>query len=218
MAQGAPTERDPSQPGYALPDHEPSETAARQLVLRPRLAAFLWIIPISFCGLVLAGCNVIVLFSPDQPSDSRANFVWWALIGAVLLFAPVANFVNSEVRVSDAIVAKRGALRRYKRWPVSELRFIHPYVGMVEDIGHPGARDHARPRDTAAIHDLTPGARQDSDCSHGKVMEPHIRPIRPHRHVGQLTWRPVRIDGVAQVAVGGGLAGQDASDRRQQRA
>ncbi len=128
MAQGAPTERDPSQPGYALPDHEPSETAARQLVLRPRLAAFLWIIPISFCGLVLAGCNVIVLFSPDQPSDSRANFVWWALIGAVLLFAPVANFVNSEVRVSNAIVAKRGALRRYKRWPVSELRFIHPYV------------------------------------------------------------------------------------------
>ena len=99
-----------------------------QLVLRPRFLAWLWILPVSGCGLVLAGCNLIVLAGGQASRDSIGDLVAWCLVGLVILATPIANFINAEVSLANGLVTKRGVFRTVHRWNASDINRIHPYV------------------------------------------------------------------------------------------
>ncbi len=105
-------------------------------MLRPRLLAWLWILPISGCGLILAGCNVIVLAGGQASPDSIGYLVAWGLVGLSILIMPIANFVNAEVKLANGLISKRGVFRQIHRWNASDINRIHSYVRSVsEDSG-----------------------------------------------------------------------------------
>ena len=97
-------------------------------MFRPRLMAWLWILPTSGCGLVLAGCNLIVLAGGQASRDSIGYLVGWGLVGLVILATPIANFINAEVSLANGVVTKRGVFRTVLRWNASDINRIHPYV------------------------------------------------------------------------------------------
>lgn len=126
--------RDPSVPGYGLPSRTDAGKQDSQppLVLHPRAAAWLWVAPIFFCGLILSSCNLFLLLAPEQAnSDSRSYFVAFGLLGLGILALPVLNFFNAEVRFSNGVLTKRGLLRRVRRWEPGQLVRIHSYVRYV---------------------------------------------------------------------------------------
>lgn len=103
-------------------------TQAPQLVFRPRLLAWLWILPISLCGLVLAGCSLIVLAGGQASRDSIGFLAVWGLLGLIILATPLANFINAEVRLANGLVTKRGVFRTLHRWNATDINRIHAYV------------------------------------------------------------------------------------------
>ena len=106
-------------------------------MLRPRLLAWLWILPISGCGLILAGCNVIVLAGGQASPDSIGYLVGWGLMGLFILITPIANFVNAEVRLANGLISKRGVFRQVHRWNASDISRIHSYVRWLSDDSGP---------------------------------------------------------------------------------
>ena len=105
-------------------------------MLRPRFLAWLWILPISGFGLVLAGCNLIVLAGGQASRDSIGDLVAWCLVGLVILATPIANFINAEVKLTNGLVTKRGVFRTLQRWNASDINRIHPYVRWMSGDSH----------------------------------------------------------------------------------
>ena len=126
--------RDPSAPGFGLPSGPETggQAGEQPLVLHPRALAFLWIIPIFLCGLILSSCNYLFLVTPKWGWQAQLLFVALGLLGLVLLLAPLVNFFNAEVRFSKGVVSKRGILRRVQRWEATDLARIHSYVRYVD--------------------------------------------------------------------------------------
>jgi hypothetical protein len=121
--------RDPTAPGFgAALEPESGANNPTHLVLHPRAAAWLWIIPCFLCGLLLSACNASIVFGHPISFESTLWFVVFGLLGLVLLIAPPLNFFNSEVRFSDGVVSKRGALRRVQRWEATDFLRIRSHV------------------------------------------------------------------------------------------
>jgi hypothetical protein len=121
--------RDPTAPGFgAALESDPGANNPAHLVLHPRAAAWLWIIPCFLCGLFLSACNASIVFGHPLDLDRTLFFAAAGLLGLVLLVGPPLTFFNSEMRFSDGVVVKRGALRRVQRWEATDFRGIRSHV------------------------------------------------------------------------------------------
>jgi len=113
---------------------------APSLRFRPRLAAWLYIVPAGVFGLMLASCGVVFALPSEQAgTPAQPQFLSFTVLGFAMLAAPVLNYINSEVLLRDGMVSKRGLLRVTRRWPADEI------VGVNLRVKDPSQDAPARP-------------------------------------------------------------------------